>query len=102
MAHWIAPLLSVDARRHEAIQAHALLGTCLLAQQDAGGLWYLEQVVLLQPETVSYRLMLAEGYRQLGDEARALAVYQEILELAPNHRTAQRAVEELSGHGPQH
>ncbi|MEA3308679.1 MAG: tetratricopeptide repeat protein [Chloroflexota bacterium] len=97
---WVSPLLLPETASRDAAKAYALLGTCLLSQEDASGLWYMEQAVTLQPEVLSYQLTLAEGYWQFQEMQAALSTYQAVLEIAPNNSTAQQALEELRAYEP--
>lgn len=100
VGYWLGPLLAEETADRDAARAHALLGTCLLSQADARGLWYLERSVALRPERIDYRLALAQGYQHLGDVQQAKAAYREVLERAPQNAEAQQALEALEGDGP--
>lgn len=100
VGNWVAPLLSEDTDPQTAARAHALVGTCLLSRTDGSGLWYLEQAVALQPQTVRYRLALADGHRQFGYNQKARTLYREVLEMAPDNAAAQQAIQELDDDAP--
>jgi tetratricopeptide (TPR) repeat protein len=100
VGYWVAPLLTGNTDPQISARAHALVGTCLLSRTDSSGLWYLEQAVALQPQAVGYRLALADGHRQFGYDQKALTLYQEVLDLAPDNAAAQQALQELGGYAP--
>ena len=62
-------------------------------------LYHLEQALALKPDSVSYRLALAQGYSQAGRYHDAIDLYLWVLELQPENGQAQQALEELGWFG---
>ena len=95
-ARWLVPFFAPDAGTGLAGQAHTLVGQCLLQQgRENEGLIHLEQVLALNPDSVSYHLALARGYSQASRYHDAIETYLRVLELQPDNDQAQQELEDL-------
>ena len=106
---WLAPFLasaqpSPGGADWTDAEASALVGICLMRQEQGDpdeadeadeAVPYLERAAALDPRSVRYQLVLAQGYSRAGRYHDAIGAYLRVLELAPDNAQALQALQEL-------
>ncbi|MEA3396982.1 MAG: tetratricopeptide repeat protein [Chloroflexota bacterium] len=92
----LCPLFVSGFSKGVRTQAQVIAGRCLMKQgHPRESLVYLEQVVVLNPQSVPHRCALADAYAQAGRYHDAIETYLQVLEIEPDNARARQALEAL-------